>query len=76
MLYKALPLVLPGSIFSTESRKRSPKNDLFCIDIALIITIIIFLTCMSDKAKTLRLGDNINFPQKGECVGVHYTLRN
>ena len=30
----------------------------------------------NNKAKTLRLGDNINFPQKGECVGVHYTLRN
>ena len=24
----------------------------------------------------LRLGDCINFPQKGELVGVHYTLRN
>jgi FKBP-type peptidyl-prolyl cis-trans isomerase 2 len=24
----------------------------------------------------LRLGDAINFPHKGELVGVHYTLRN
>jgi hypothetical protein len=23
----------------------------------------------------LRLGDCINYPQKGELVGVHYTLR-
>jgi FKBP-type peptidyl-prolyl cis-trans isomerase 2 len=30
----------------------------------------------SPKITTLRLGDNINYPQKGECVGVHYTLRN
>jgi FKBP-type peptidyl-prolyl cis-trans isomerase len=28
------------------------------------------------KLTTLRLGDNINYPQKGENVGVHYTLRN
>ena len=28
------------------------------------------------KIITLRLGDNINYPQKGECVGVHYILRN
>lgn len=28
------------------------------------------------KLTTLRLGDNINYPQKGESVGVHYTLRN
>jgi FKBP-type peptidyl-prolyl cis-trans isomerase len=30
----------------------------------------------TSKMSTLRLGDNINYPQKGECVGVHYTLRN
>lgn len=24
----------------------------------------------------LRLGDGINYPSKGELVGVHYTLRN
>lgn len=24
----------------------------------------------------LKLGDCINYPQKGELVGVHYTLRN
>jgi len=33
---------------------------------------------MSEKSTLthLRLGDCINFPQKGEIVGVHYTLRN
>lgn len=33
---------------------------------------------MSDKSELihLRLGDCISFPQKGELVGVHYTLRN
>lgn len=29
----------------------------------------------SSKVTVLRLGDNINYPQKGESVGVHYTLR-
>jgi FKBP-type peptidyl-prolyl cis-trans isomerase 2 len=29
----------------------------------------------SSKTTVLRVGDNINYPQKGESVGVHYTLR-
>lgn len=29
----------------------------------------------TDGVTMVRLGDNINYPQKGECVGVHYTLR-
>lgn len=28
------------------------------------------------QVTTLRLGDTINYPLKGELVGVHYTLRN
>jgi hypothetical protein len=28
------------------------------------------------EVTTLRLGDTINFPKRGEQVGVHYTLRN
>lgn len=30
---------------------------------------------MSIEIKTLRLGDCLNFPVKGEIVGVHYDLR-
>lgn len=39
---------------------------------------MIFYYHMNDKNRFvyLRLGDCINFPQKGELVGVHYTLRN
>jgi len=28
------------------------------------------------KLLILRLGDDMNFPAKGEIVGVHYILRN
>ena len=33
---------------------------------------------MNDKTKLihLRLGDCVNYPQRGELVGVHYALRN
>lgn len=30
---------------------------------------------LSYNIKTLRLGDCINFPSRGEVVGVHYILR-
>ena len=30
---------------------------------------------MSYNIKQLRLGDCINFPTKGEIVGIHYILR-
>ena len=30
---------------------------------------------LSYNIKPLRLGDCINFPSKGEIVGVHYILR-